>query len=371
MSQPSVYLNHAGTSWPKPPPVRSVIAKFLEGDASDWSKSFEESHRQVADFLGVSQISHLLPTPGGTSAIATAISDFPLQAGDSVLTSRWEHHAMMRPLLHLQKKGVELGFMEPGQRDLIDLDRLESQLSRLSRVRLIAMTTACNVTGEILPFESVISIAQSHGVPVMLDASQTVGWLPTHLEELGAMAIAFAGHKGLLAPWGIGFLYLSPQLEMTAPEATCQIGNGVSSCQGQPSYCDVGSTDRLALIGAAAAVEWLGDTQQANRLEQANKWKDQLAACFEQQSDIEIVVHSKAGPSLPTVAIHSTRRELNELAALFSEAGLQVSAGLQCSPSAHQSLETAPGGVVRFSLGATTTANDVERTLQILDEILR
>ena len=74
MSQPS-YLNHAGTSWPKPPPVREAVAAALSSSPRDWAEQLDADHREVAAWFGVTEPTQLLLTPGATSALAAADED--------------------------------------------------------------------------------------------------------------------------------------------------------------------------------------------------------------------------------------------------------------------------------------------------------
>jgi cysteine desulfurase/selenocysteine lyase len=81
---------------------------------------------------------------------------------------------------------------------------LEKQLQ--PNTRLIVTTHASNVTGTILPIQDIGKIARNHGIPYLVDASQTAGVLPIDLSKLPVDMMAFPGHKGLLGPQGTGGL---------------------------------------------------------------------------------------------------------------------------------------------------------------------
>ena len=115
---------------------------------------------------------------------------------------------------------------------------------------LLAMTAASNVTGELLPIASLVELARRHGAAALIDAAQIAGWIDLDLPRLGADFVAFAGHKGPQAPWGIGGLYVSPRLAWPAP-----------------GYCDVGSVDRCALAGLAAFLREHGYERAARQVE--------------------------------------------------------------------------------------------------------
>ena len=102
------YLNHAGTSWPKPRVVRDAVAAQLASDPAEWAARFEAQHARVAAAFGIDDVRRLLLTPGGTSALSAVLADVPWQPGDRLLISAWEHHALHRPALALRARGVEL-----------------------------------------------------------------------------------------------------------------------------------------------------------------------------------------------------------------------------------------------------------------------
>ena len=267
MSTSDLYLNHAGTSWPKPQVVSEAGGRRrCPSLQPGWPQRFDEAHQAIAEFFGVRQSDQLLLTPGCTSALATGIGDALIPNGKRVLTSRWEHHAVHRPLLKLASQGIPIEHIPPKINERtqkhsssIDLELLECALSTRD-VGLVAITAACNVTGELLPFEEVVRMAHRFDSMVMIDAAQVVGWLKLDLPRLGADMVAFGGHKGLQGPWGIGGLYLSERARMECAAAACELPSARASKsrkRRRPSYCDVGSVDQLALAGLHAAIKWL------------------------------------------------------------------------------------------------------------------
>lgn len=361
------YLNHAGTSWPKPEPVRRAVAAALGAPADGWAEELEASHARVARAFGVSEPERLLLTPGCTSALSLAFADFAWEAGDRVLTSSLEHHALQRPALALQHRGVELVHVPRAADGPLDLDALRGELRR-GRARVVAMTGACNVTGELLPLADVTRLAHEHGARVLVDGAQIAGWLPIDLAASGVDVFTFAGHKGLQAPWGLGGLFVAAGVPMAPVGATCELPSGAAppACPTMPGYCDAGSVDRAALAGLVAALDWLEEPAAAGRLERARGRTERLAAALEVRPGVRL--HGRRDPAarLPTVAFTREGASVEELARAFERRGVTVGAGLQCAPLAHGALGTAPDGVVRLSAGPMTTDGDVERALEVV-----
>lgn len=362
------YLNHAGTSWPKPGPVRAAVAEALETPADRWGERFDHDHRFVARAFGIADASRLLLTPGCTSALSVAIADLPWERGDRVLTSGLEHNALVRPVSKLAARGVEWGVVPRDEAGPLSLERLEDELRR-GRVRLVAMTAACNVTGELLPFARVAELAHEYGALCLIDAAQVAGWLPLDVTTLGADMLAFAGHKGLQAPWGIGGLYVAPHVTMDVPGATCELRPGeVPACAPMPGYCDTGSVDRCALAGLVAGLGWL--EQQPERLARA---RGQLAELTEALERLGWRVHGVRDPAgrLPSVALGLGAHPASEVVSALNEVGVQVGAGELCAPLAYESLCVESAGVCRVSLGPAHRAEELEAALEAFREVTK
>jgi len=349
------YLNAAGTSWPKPEAVHAAAADVTESDPMSWATRFERDHAAVAEGFGV-PAARLLLTPGCTSALALGLADMPWAAGDRLLVSSFEHHGLMRPAELLARRGVEVVRIPPAGDRPFDLDALEAELER--GARCVAISQAVNVTGALLPVREILALAAARGSAVLVDAAQTAGWLPLP----DADVVTVAGHKGPHAPWGIGALIVRSGLAMVTPAAVCSLDDG-PACAPMPSYCDAGSVNRSALAGLAAGLAWMSKREGA------------LARARAQVAAIEALVRARGatvhGPPseerMPTLAIGGPVAELGR--ALRAE-GIVVSAGLHCSPAAHETLGTGPGGLVRISVGPLVEDDAIDHACAVLGRLL-
>ncbi len=373
------YLNQAGTSWPKPAVVREAVSRALEAPPEAWGAEFDAAHRRVAEAFGVRDPGRLLLTPGCTSALALGVADLPWRAGDRVVISAFEHHALHRPVRKLEGLGVEVVVLPGAAGEPVVLDALELELAR-GDVKLVAATAACNVTGELLPVLEMATLARAHGARMLVDAAQVAGWIPLDFEQLGLDLLAFAGHKGLQAPWGIGGLIIAPEVAMDVPEAVCTLPAAAPrdadearapGCSPMPGYCDGGSVDRAALAGLAAALDWLAAPERAERLPRARAGIARLTD--EVRGIAGVRLHGPVDPAakLPTLALTLEGRTPAQLSAALMERGVVAAGGLQCAPLAHATLGTAPDGVLRLSLGPSNDANEVEEAATALRDVLR
>lgn len=369
----TVYLNHAGTSWPKPQAVVDAASAVWGSDPSDWADQLELAHRQIASFFHVATPDQLLLTPGCTSALSIAVADHFWNAGDRVLASSFEHHALHRPLVKLSDYGVDVEILPHLDHEPIILEELESAL-RKGSVELVALVAACNVTGVLLPYDEVISLAHAYGAKVLIDAAQIAGWWDLDLPALGADLVAFAGHKGLQAPWGIGGLYVAPEIKMNSPAAVCELtydklSGKPKQAPAKPGYCDVGSVDRSALTGLAAAAQWLSHVERSDRLTRSRQLTQRLYDAAAEMNGTTLVCPSDMTARMPTVAMTFSNLRSSDAAAQLAGHGIFVAGGMQCAPLAHKSLGTAPDGVVRLSAGPNTTEDDVARAIEALERV--
>lgn len=362
MIKQDTYLNHAGTSWPKPEAVLEATHAAMTACPSEWGEKFYAAHSAIAAFFGIADPEQLLITPGCTSSLAVAVGDINLEGRKRVLTSAWEHHALHRPLMKLKSCGAGLEYIPVGEESPIDLAALETELAA-GDIGLLAITAAANVTGDILPYESVIKLAHQYDAQVLLDAAQIVGWLDLDFPAIGADLIAFGGHKGLQGPWGIGGLYIAETARLNCVSAVCELTPSGKSPR--PGYCDVGSVDQVALAGLHAAIERLKTLDRPKHLASAREQialiettlKEVGAKCFAIQP---------AAERLPTLAFSFDPKPSTEIATALKAHGVTVGSGLQCAPLAHQTLGTDAHGLLRISVGLGQASADIEKFVDVI-----
>lgn len=379
MAQRALYLNHAGTSWPKPRAVSDAVRDAMLTAPTEWPRRFEEAHQAIADFFGVTRREQILLTPGCTSALAVGIGDALVVEGKRVLTSEWEHHALSRPLLKLAATGVQIDKIPPLRVSSttehvhpIDLDWLERALAGRD-VSLVAITAACNVTGELLPYEEVIEIAHRFGAMVLIDAAQIVGWRKLNLNSLAADMVAFGGHKGLQAPWGIGGLYISERAEMSCSSATCElpaVSQNERNRHVRPSYCDVGSVDQFALAGLDAATRLIRQEDAEARLAVARAQIERIRGMLERIDRVRLYGSREPERRMPSLAFAVSDQTSSDVASKLRQCSLTVGSGLHCAPLAHETLRTQASGLVRLSVGLGQSDDEVDEAIERLNSVL-
>jgi selenocysteine lyase/cysteine desulfurase len=363
----TIYANNAGTSWPKSPGVVEAASAVLAAPPFASQHVLADARAELSRVLGIAEPERILLTGSCTAALSLAIGDFPLQAGDVVLTSALEHHALLRPLQQLElTRGivVEVSPYTPGQPfDLAFAERLLGT----GRVRLIAVSGASNVTGEVLPIAALGQLARAAGVPLLLDAAQTMGVVPIDLRTLPVDMLVFAAHKGPLAPHGLGGLWVAPHVSLQSPAALCEIEPGSKAgpprCATFPGDCDVGSVNLAAVAGFVAALRWRA---QKDVFRNARALSECLRGALREQPGC----HVFGGDHVDYTAAVSLRIDnlpLAQAEAFFAERGIIVRAGQHCAPSALRAIG-APEGTLRISFGPFNRDSDVDAIVTTVAE---
>ncbi len=170
-------------------------------------------------------------THNSTAALNMVLKGL-IHPGDGVLTTSWEHNAVLRPLYQLEAQGVSLAFIasdSPG--GALQYDTMEERLT--PRTKWFVCNHASNVTGNVLDLPRIKAFCQRHHLGLIVDVSQTAGAIDVDLSDGIVTAACFTGHKSLYGPGGTGGIVIRRDALVT-PYITG--GDGVHSFEReQPS----------------------------------------------------------------------------------------------------------------------------------------
>lgn len=377
-----MYFNNAATTWPKPEIVYETVDECFRNlnspdrthsaEGMQSSATMQTCRSEVAEFLGIQNESRLVFLPSCTYALNLAILGQDWQAGDVILLSGLEHHAVSRPIRKLAREhGVHFKTIQYQKNRPVDLDWVESEL-KTGKVKMLASTMAANVTGDILPSVDLGRLCKQYNVRYLVDAAQSAGVLPVDVEELNADFLTFAGHKGLFGPPGIGGLFVREgiQLETLAEGGTGKDSGRHDMSGSFPSNFEVGTHNLLAITGLCAGVRWV---KQAG-LDEIHKHENRLLTAFcEKMSDLPgINLFGSEDLTLRTSVCSFTidGTSPQKIAKWLSEEhGISTRAGYHCAPLAHETIGTLPGeGTIRFSFGFSNTMDEVDKVADMLHE---
>jgi selenocysteine lyase/cysteine desulfurase len=358
-----IYANYAGTSWPKPQAVVAAVEAAQLADPRGNADLYRGAHAEVARYFGCDHPERLLIAPSCTSALAVAIGDLVWRPGDVVITSHLEHHALVRPIQKLAwDHGVEHEIAPYSPGEPIDLAWVANRLKQ-GGVKLIAVTGASNITGELLPVAELSELAHSHGALLLLDAAQIAGVVPVDVQSLAIDLLVFAGHKGMLAPHGVGGLWAAPHVEFICPTATCEVRGVDRVSAAFPGYCDVGSVNFAALAGLRASIQCLQGAQELG-WEKPRRLAERLWQECQDRPHCNVLGGNKDHTAIVSMLIDHI--PLEHAQQHFLEREIVVRAGQHCAPLGLQALRV-PDGCLRISFGPANAPEDVDAILSAID----
>ena len=363
-----IYLDYNGTT-PHDPEVIEAMRPFLETEfgnpsSSHWygsrpKQAVDTARQQVATLLNCAP-SEVFFTSGGTESNNHAIRGVARrlkEKGNHIITSNFEHPAVSEVCRYLEANGFETTYLPVTRDGLVKPEDIERAIR--DTTILISVMHANNEVGTVQPINQISHIAREKGIVTHTDAAQSVGKIPTDVQQLGVDLLSVAGHK-IYAPKGIGALYVRPPLE---PKKFCYGA-------GQEMGWRAGTENVLEIVGLGKACEVAGRDLKKNMAHML-VLRDRLHEGLQGQvSDVRL--NGNFDHRLPnTLSVSFKDLEANRILEEISDV-VAASAGAACHSDLVEvsqvlramevPLEWAKG-TVRFSVGKMTTEEDVDRTI--------
>ena len=334
-------------------------------------QAIEDARDEIGRILGARlsgrQPDRVIFTSGGTEANNLAIFGMagghePASTPGEMIVSAIEHASVARPVELLERRGWTIHRLGVTTAGVVDVDALDERLS--PRTRLVSVMLSNNETGVLQPVAELARRAAARGVAMHTDAAQAVGKMPVDFTALGVAAMGVAAHK-FHGPLGIGALVVRRDFEL-AP----LLFGGFQQEGLRPGT----ESPALAVGMQAALVAWERDA--AARAERLGRLRDRLEAGLIRALDGAVVVNGAAAPRLPhtsNVALLGVDRQALLMA--LDLAGVAASTGAACASgssevSAVLSAMGCPTDVLasslRFSLGATTTEEEIDTAIRLI-----
>ncbi len=357
-----IFLDNAAGTWPKPPEVGRAMAEALECyGANPGRGSYEMTCRtaemvdrvrqRLAALINAPDHRRVVFTAGATMSLNMALYGF-LQAGDHVIYSGMEHNAVFRPLHALACGGrISLSRAPADQAGYL----CPESVARLIKphTALIVLCHASNVCGSVQPLAEIAGLAKSRGIPLLVDAAQSVGLLPLDVAALDIALLALPGHKALYGPSGIGALYVREGLRLT-PLISGGTG-GQSERKTQPSHypehLEAGSLNTVGIAGWGAALDFVEKIGVDHLYRYSMGLLDPLAEKLRALPGVILYLPEQPRPRVPVLAFNLRGYTAAETAAFLSQSGICLRSGYHCAPLAHRSLDSFEEGSVRVSPG--------------------
>ena len=382
-----IYLDQASTSFPKAPGTAEAMSRFITecgcniargGYAGAYSAEelVFDTRTLVKRLFGGGDEKNAVFTGNVTESLNILLKGF-LRPGDHVLVSSMEHNAVMRPLVQLEKQGVRFTRVPCATDGSMDPADAEALIGPATKA--VVMLHASNVCGTVLPVAEIGAICRTHGIRFILDAAQTAGVLPVGMDDTGADAIAFTGHKGLLGPQGTGGILIRDDL---AAETEPLIAGGTGSISHTeeipdflPDRFEAGTLNLPGIAGLNAALSWLTSRPAGSILAHELKLTERFLRKMEEleeEGHIRIIGKHDIKDRTGVVSIVPLHRDPAEVGFLLDDRyGIATRVGLHCAPAAHRTLGTWPTGTVRFSFGIFNTEAETDEAAEAVAALCR
>lgn len=374
-----IYLDNAATGGRKPDQVLTAVNSSIRVCANPGRSGHKLSlscanlvhscRNALSEYFNGYGVDRVVFTKNCSEALNLALLGV-LKKGDHVVATCMEHNSVLRPLEYLQRAGVITYDVCP----LFDEDsrganvRAEDIKALIKpNTRLVAVTSASNVTGAIPPINEIRALLPKR-VLLLCDGAQGGGHIPLDMQKSGIDLLALAGHKGMLGIQGSGALLFSERVE---PAPLLHGGTGSISLSLQmpdfyPDALEAGTLAFPAILSLLEGVRYLSvhDRQIRSRL-------TMLTACFLKKLKLleGYEIFSVPNPC-GIVAFKHKRLQSEHVAELLSSKfDVAVRGGLHCAPLMHEALGTLDGGLIRASFSHFNSEPEADELISALISI--
>ncbi len=366
-----IYLDNNATTPVLPEALEAMRPYFSEcfGNASsihhngqETRAAVERARESVAALLGC-QASEVVFTSGGTESDNLAIAGL-VAAGDHIIASAIEHHAVLHACKHLEEIGCEVTLVPVDGRCVVDPGDVRRALR--PNTKLISIMMANNETGTLQPVEEIGKIAAEADIYFHTDGVQAAGKVAIEVSRIGCDVLSISGHK-MHAPQGVGALYvrkgtpLRPLFYGGRHERSRRAGT-----ENVPGIVGLGRAAELAMQGFAR-----GDDRKMSAL------RDRLQQGILAQVHDAAVNGAGACRTPNTTNLHFDHIDGEAMVIALDLKGLAVSTGAACASGAIEpshvlvAMGLRPGqarGSIRVSLGKQNTNDDIDIALALIPE---
>ena len=335
--------------------------------AQNSKEALENARKTVADIIGA-QPKEIYFTSGGSEADNQAIVSMAkvgaLKGKKHLISTKFEHHAVLHTLKKLEKEGFEVTLLDVHEDGVVRLEDLEAAVRE--DTALVTIMFANNEIGTVQPIKEIGEFCRARKIPFHTDAVQAAGHMPINVQEMNIDLLSMSGHK-FHAPKGVGVLYAKTGMPLF------NIIEGGAQERGKRA----GTENIPGIVALVAALKESVDNMEANTAK-IIPMRDKLFA------ELSKIPHSKINGSLEhhvpgTVNMCFEGIEGESLLLLLDAKGVCASSGSACTSGSldpsHVLLslglphEVAHGSL-RLSIGEYNTMEEIDHIIKVVPEVV-
>ncbi|MHC6180495.1 cysteine desulfurase family protein [Clostridium sp. JNZ X4-2] len=369
-----VYFDNSATTRPYSEVIDSMtdaMKNYYGNPSSAYSLGLKaelkmNESRDIAAHTLNCERDEIIFTSGGSESNNFLIRGF-VKPGDEIITTRIEHPSVLNTCRALEDAGVKVVYLDVNSRGQIDLNQLEKNINKQTRIVSVMHTN--NEIGTVQNIEAIGKLIKnkSSRVKFHVDAVQAYGKYYIDVKKLNIDLLSASGHK-IHGPRGVGIAYVKKGL---LPRPLIYGG-------GQERGLRSGTENLCAAVGFAKAAEKIYEHREQN-FRHVAEMKEYFMGKLEQMDEIKINSRGKEySPYVLSVSFIGVRGEV--LLHMLEGKGIYVSTGSACSAKSSKDSHVLEAiglpkeelkGTIRFSFGDGNSKDEVDYTLEVLDKSLK
>lgn len=382
MLDKTIYLDNAATTFPKSEKVYEIMDKVNRECAVNAgrgsytlarkaSRIIDDTKKKLIDLVDAPVTSTVVFTASITIAINIILSGITWQKGDVVYISPYEHNAVARTLEKIRlDKQIEIKLIPVNNESLeINISLMENMFIS-DKPRCVCCTGVSNVTGYILPTKEIFAAAKKSGAITVLDSAQSLGLVEQNMCNIDFLA--FAGHKTLYGPLGIGGFIDNSNIKL---EQVIAGGTGSNSLiltmpDDSPQRYEPSSFNIVAIAGLNAALDELNISEN---FDAEKKLTQYIIKQMQNIYNIRLYVSPKIDIQTGIISfnIRNCGLSADEVGKILDEEyNIAVRTGYHCAPYVHRLLHDSEyNGTVRIGLGKYNSMKDIDILCEALESL--
>ncbi len=371
-----IYLDNAATTAMRQEAVDAMLPFMTERFANPSSphssgqtarRALDDARERTAAAIGAKP-SEIVFTGGGSEADSLAIfgiMDAYADRGDGFVTCAIEHHAVLHAADALRRRGADVTVLAVDADGMVDPQRLRAAIG--DRTVLVSIMHGNNEIGTLEDVAALAQVAHERGALFHTDAIQTAGHVPFDVTQLGVDALSLSAHK-FEGPKGVGALFVKRGTRVR-PRV---VG-------GSQEFGKRAGTENVAgIVGLSTALD-LAVRELEGTAQRVRGLRDRLIDAVAKRIERSALNGSRTARLPNNASLRFDGCDAGNVMMALDVAGVEVSTGSACTSGSVEPSHvlTAIGldapsarGTVRFSLGRTTTTQDIDAVIEVLPGIV-
>lgn len=381
--KPLVYLDNAASSQ-VPQVVIDRGTKYLREEHSNVHRgvhylsqtattAYEAAREKVKRFINAKESAECIFVRGcteGVNLVAYSYGKAFINEGDEILISQMEHHSNIIPWqIVAEERGAKIRVIPMNERGELIIDEYENLLNE--RTKIVAVAHVSNSLGTVNPVKEMIATAHKFGVPVLVDAAQSVPHFPVDVQDLDCDFFAFSGHK-MYAPTGSGVVYGKREwLDKMPPYQTG--GSMIRSVSFEkttyaplPAKFEAGTPAIAANIGLGAAIDYINSIG----FEAAAAYEHELLEyATKRLADIpEVKLIGTAANKASVLSFEIEGVHPHDIGTILDQEGIAIRAGHHCAQPVMQFFDVP--ATARASFAFYNTKEEVDKLVDAVQRVI-